>query len=473
MPEITTFFGPPGTGKTRALLDRVRAELDAGVAAERIAFVAFTRRAAGEAKARGAEELGLTEGQMTWWRTLHSTAARELGVGGGDLVMNRHWSILGDALGMEFANIDPSGRVTTIGWKTGHKVQSCYYLRKARLQSLEWNDLLGELGPDLAHHVHRFDRTLKKYKTDAGLMDYSDLIHNAPGVIGAEVVLVDEAQDLTAAQWRYVERLWENADRVYVGGDDEQAIFGWAGADVSKFLAIPGERVVLDHSYRLPRAAYEVARVVSERIRVKHPKEWGPADRAGEVHRAVVPDRLPLADGDWLLLSRTRAGLATWERACRSAAVRYVISSVDSVKTEEVRAIMAWERVRAGRDDADLEDLSTAANLTDVPISRNAPIWREALTGIPRERRLYYESCLRRDGRSLYEPATVRIDTIHGAKGAEATNVGLLPDLTPKIERGMAKDPDAEHRVWYVAVTRCKESLHIARPGGHTYYRGL
>jgi len=34
MPEITTFFGPPGTGKTWALLDRVRDELDRGTPPE-------------------------------------------------------------------------------------------------------------------------------------------------------------------------------------------------------------------------------------------------------------------------------------------------------------------------------------------------------------------------------------------------------------------------------------------------------
>jgi len=95
------------------------------------------------------------------------------------------------------------------------------------------------------------------------------------------------------------------------------------------------------------------------------------------------------------------------------------------------------------------------------------------LTGIPKERRLYYEKCLRRDRRALYEPARVRIDTIHGAKGAEADYVGILPDLTSRIERGMAEDPDAEHRVWYVAVTRCKERLYIARPEKGLYYRGM
>ena len=473
MPEIVTYFGPPGTGKTRALLDCVRAELDRGVHPEQIAFVAFTRRAAGEARARGELELELTQEEMVWWRTLHSTAARELGIGGKDLVVSNHWNRLGEILGMQFSNLDEYGRMTSFKRNLGHRVQSEYYLRRARMQSMVWGDLVDELGPALAHHVCRFGKTVQAYKAGSDLMDYSDLIYRAPGATGARVVIVDEAQDLTAAQWEYVQRLWAGAERAYVAGDDEQAIFAWAGADVNQFLAVPGERIILDISYRLPRAAYSLARRISEGIKIKQEKSWRPDDRQGEVHRAMNPDKLPLADGDWLLLSRTRSGLETWERSCRLAGVRYILAGVDSVRNDEVRAIRAWERARSGREDIDQDDLSLAETLAGELSGKDTPLWREALTGIPKERRLYYELCLRRDKRSLYDPATVRIDTIHGAKGAEASNVGLLPDLAPRIEQGMAADPDAEHRVWYVAVTRCIHRLFIAEPAGDLFYRGI
>ena len=43
-------FGPPGTGKTTSLLDMVDKALSSGVSPNKIAFLAFTRKAAHEAK---------------------------------------------------------------------------------------------------------------------------------------------------------------------------------------------------------------------------------------------------------------------------------------------------------------------------------------------------------------------------------------------------------------------------------------
>ena len=45
-------FGPPGTGKTTTLLNLVDKELDRGTPSSEIAFLAFTRKAAREARER-------------------------------------------------------------------------------------------------------------------------------------------------------------------------------------------------------------------------------------------------------------------------------------------------------------------------------------------------------------------------------------------------------------------------------------
>ena len=47
-------FGPPGTGKTTRLLNMVEDALHKGIPPNRIAFLAFTRKAANEAKERAA-----------------------------------------------------------------------------------------------------------------------------------------------------------------------------------------------------------------------------------------------------------------------------------------------------------------------------------------------------------------------------------------------------------------------------------
>lgn len=63
---------------------------------------------------------------------------------------------------------------------------------------------------------------------------------------------------------------------------------------------------------------------------------------------------------------------------------------------------------------------------------------------------------------------SVMLSTIHGAKGAEADNVYLLTDVSPATYEKC--DEDSEHRVWYVAVTRAKESLHIITPETNYHY---
>ena len=52
-----------------------------------------------------------------------------------------------------------------------------------------------------------------------------------------DVIFVDEAQDLSKIQWSIIEKLEKDNDMdIWVAGDDDQAIFGWAGAEVSSFI---------------------------------------------------------------------------------------------------------------------------------------------------------------------------------------------------------------------------------------------
>ena len=66
-------FGPPGTGKTTTLINKVSDALARGVSPNRIAFLSFTNKACDEAKERAGEKFGLNpERDLPWFRTLHS-----------------------------------------------------------------------------------------------------------------------------------------------------------------------------------------------------------------------------------------------------------------------------------------------------------------------------------------------------------------------------------------------------------------
>jgi superfamily I DNA/RNA helicase len=95
-------------------------------------------------------------------------------------------------------------------------------------------------------------RNYKKFKKD-NKMDFTDMVEkyvkevNPPSY---KVFIVDEAQDLTPLQWLFVEKVAKQAKRVYLAGDDDQAIYEWNGAKVRCFLDFPGNIFVLNKSYR-------------------------------------------------------------------------------------------------------------------------------------------------------------------------------------------------------------------------------
>ena len=56
-------------------------------------------------------------------------------------------------------------------------------------------------------------------------------------------------------------------------GDDDQAIFRWAGADVNSFIAQTGKFLKLTESHRVPRIVHDVAMKIVKRISKRHYKE--------------------------------------------------------------------------------------------------------------------------------------------------------------------------------------------------------
>ena len=76
--ETYKIFGPPGTGKTTFLLDVVENEIEE-TETTRIGYFAFTRKASQEARDRAMQRFpGLSDKELPWFRTLHSTAYRSL-----------------------------------------------------------------------------------------------------------------------------------------------------------------------------------------------------------------------------------------------------------------------------------------------------------------------------------------------------------------------------------------------------------
>ena len=91
----------------------------------------------------------------------------------------------------------------------------------------------------------------------------------------------------------------------YVAGDDDQAIFRWAGADIEHFIAMANDDnntiIPLTQSYRIPISVHTIATNLAQSISRRIDKSYKPRDEEGE--RKVLnirPLNKGLQEGDWL-----------------------------------------------------------------------------------------------------------------------------------------------------------------------------
>jgi hypothetical protein len=123
------------------------------------------------------------------------------------------------------------------------------------------------------------------------------------------------------------------------------------------------------------------------------------------------------------------------------------------------------------KDPPQLRELDTYYPQTLFPTGFWAVEWDEAFQGIPLGRGQYYLRCLERyDIEQLLAPPRLRFDTIHGVKGLEADHVFLLTDVSRRTYDTMLANPDVEHRVWYVALTRARQTLQLVAPQSDIAY---
>ncbi len=93
----TIVLGPPGTGKTTTLLNKVDSYLKE-TDPDRIGYFAFTQKAAYEARDRAMDKFNYSEDDLPYFRTLHSLAFQKLGLKKDQVMQPRHYKDLGKKL---------------------------------------------------------------------------------------------------------------------------------------------------------------------------------------------------------------------------------------------------------------------------------------------------------------------------------------------------------------------------------------
>lgn len=492
--KTTVIVGPPGTGKTTALLEIVDEHLEAGLGPADICLVTFTRKAAQEARERAAAKFGLHEDEFKYFRTLHSLAFQELNVTQADMMKPADYLSIAKSLGIYLTMKKADDEESIIQSTMGDRLMFTYNLARVRDVSLKemWES---EPDEDLDwFELEQLAETMMNYKWSHEKMDFTDLILRYTSnmeSLPCRILMVDEAQDLSRIQWNLVEKLAESVDEVFLAGDDDQAIFKWAGADVDTFIDMKGSVMVLDQSYRVPDTVRKVANEIAGRIHHRRDKIWYPSSDGGEVEYVTHVDQIDMSQGTWYLLSRNRFFLSDFDQYCEEMGYAFQSMTSDLYGSDVLQAMKTWEWLRKGRkarasDVAIMYDYMSVKNKIrygskkrlkeleeSVQLGLNDlkqdfglmtdEIWHEALDRISDEDREYFLSALK-NGENLMQDPRIKVSTIHGVKGGEADNVVLCVDMTARTYDSYQRNEDDELRVWYVGATRARKRLYILEP---------
>jgi DNA helicase-2/ATP-dependent DNA helicase PcrA len=466
-----------------------------GIRPKQIGYFSFTKKAATEAATRAAEKFGLDiENDLSNFRTLHSYAFNQLGMTKEKMMGRDDYKEFGEKCGIpikmaKFSDSDGTFNsdneyLTIINTAAVKRIDLLeYYDSRQNILDIERNTLF------------LLAEELKRFKKEKGLKDFNDLLLDyieKESANSFKVLFIDEAQDLSLIQWEMVRKLWSNAEKTYIAGDDDQAIFKWAGADVDHFITLKEEVndiKILDQSYRIPGGPiHELSQRIIGQVQNRFDKAYKPREEEGILKRYSDITQVDMSKGNWLVLSSANHFLDDAKDLCELQGWYYQFKGINSVPLKLLLALNNWEHWRKGEmlnhleikniyeylgsnvlegfrkgktlhadDKYKIEDCKEKHGLiTDK-------VWYESFEGLDTITENYIRN-MRANGETLNKNPRIIMSTIHGAKGGEADKVLLMQDLTNAALETFSYDPDELHRLFYTGATRAKRELHVLDP---------
>lgn len=378
-------FGPilvlagAGSGKTRVITNRLAVLLKRAIPPYRILAVTFTNKAAQELKHRTKRILGddAFEHTLPWVGTFHSICAKLIRRYADDFGVSKDFTIFDDddqktVCKQVFKDLRIPDKIQinavlhAIDQAKNHVILPEEYAQKS---DNYFTDIVAKVYVEY-----------QKKLTSCGALDFGDLLLTPLiGIKNNEAlkqklqnmfssVLVDEFQDVNPAQYQLVCEFAKQTNELMVVGDDDQAIYGFRGADVKNLLAFeqdwPSARIIkLEQNYRSTEVILQAANAVIDRNYKRHKKRLFTSHKGGDLisyhgafnergeaaHVVSFLGNLQKADNvslsDCAILYRTNAQSRVLEEALRNANIPYkIFGGMRFYERAEIRDILAYLR---------------------------------------------------------------------------------------------------------------------------------
>jgi len=403
-----------GSGKTRVITYRVAYLISRGIPPEQILAVTFTTKAAEEMRRRIHALAGpLSNG--VWISTFHSLCARLLRMEYKNLSLrDRTFSLAPQILGSKRDKLSDKNANFVIYDEVDQKniIREC--LEELDISSEKFpvgvlceeisraKDNLLDAKSYSMHAVHKEESFVSKcalvYKCyqkrlkSACAFDFGDLILEAVSLFKEQpkilekyqnrfqFVLIDEYQDTNHAQYMLTHLLAGKHHNICVVGDDDQAIYGFRGANIRNILEFekdcPGAKVIrLEQNWRSTKNILGCAnRVIKHNLGRKGKTLWTTNNTGRPViyeqmedetqeARAVAMEILRLVSdedynlGDIAVFYRTNAQSRALEEALVREHIAYqIVGTARFYERKEIKDVLAYLKVLINpQDNLDME----------------------------------------------------------------------------------------------------------------------
>ena len=471
--DVKVLLSQAGSGKTRRLIEEVAKELEVR-RPEELAFVTFTRKGAEEGLHRVCSKLMLEPEDLPYFRTLHSLTFHALNYKANQM----------------FGRLDQRKFNKEYGYSVNRcEVDTGKVLPTRDTKYLDFYDLersgalpsrqLAEADIEKGYY-HQLVRKYEEYKSRQHLVDFFDcLIKYVQGgdSLPVKVAMIDECQDITALQWRVIEKAFAKAEKIIIAGDENQSIYSYSGARPDFLIAL-AKKFPVEHlsvSYRIPQSVYRLAKAIVGFIGDKTDKPFEPRleNPEGSITQLTALDRLKnfihaedlkndMTSTQWFILARNNCFLEEPKKLMEENLIPYWTAEGFFMGGAIMQRLKDYHgfTMQGYSNEKKKEAFQKKFGIYDFSL----PFTETNL--FTEGRKWVYQAYIEKYGLDKLEEMCkwnpqILISTIHHVKGSEAKSVAILLDATRKTKGNVFRDVDEELRVLYVGVTRTKENLYL------------